>query len=108
MTLFKIGFLTITVLDIVDIMLVTWLFIKLYSYFRGTRAGQMLVGLIFILLSSFVFRAIGMSGMTWIVNQVQTVWVVAFGILFQPELRRLLIYVGTIRLFQRLYFVFGE
>ena len=103
MTLFQIGFLTITVLDIVDILLVTWLFIKLYSYFRGTRAGQMLVGLIIILLSSFVFRAIGMSGMTWIIDQVQTVWVVAFVILFQPELRRLLIYVGTTRFFQRLF-----
>ena len=103
MTLFKIGFLTITILDIVDILLVTWLFIKLYSYFRGTRAGQMLVGLIIILLSSFVFRAIGMSGMTWIVDQVQTDWVVAFVILFQPELRRLLIYVGTTRFFQRLF-----
>ncbi len=103
MTLFKIGFLTITVLDIVHILLVTWLFIKLYTYFRGTRAGQMLVGLIIILLSSFVFRAIGMSGMTWIVDQVQTVWVVAFVILFQPELRRLLIYVGTTRFFQRLF-----
>ena len=103
MTLFKVGFLTITILDIVDILLVTWLFIKLYNYFRGTRAGQMLVGLIIILLSSFIFRAIGMSGMTWIVNQVQTVWVVAFVILFQPELRRLLIYIGTTRFFQRLF-----
>ena len=44
-----------------------------------------------------------MSGMTWIVDQVQTVWVVAFVILFQPELRRLLIYVGTTRFFQRLF-----
>ena len=103
MTLFKVGFLTITVLDIVDILLVTWLFIKLYTYFRGTRAGQMLVGLIIILLSSFVFRAIGMSGMTWIVDQVQTVWVVEFVILFQPELRRLLIYVGTTRFLERLF-----
>ena len=103
MTLFKVGFLTITVLDIVDILLVTWLFIKLYAYFRGTRAGQMLVGIIIILLSSFVFRAIGMSGMTWIVDQVQTVWVVAFVILFQPELRRLMIYVGTTRFLERLF-----
>mgnify|MGYP001224666066 FL=1 len=103
MTLFKVGFLTVTVLDIIDILLVTWLFIKLYTYFRGTRAGQMLVGIIIILLSSFVFRAIGMSGMTWIVDQIQTVWVVAFVILFQPELRRLMIYVGTNPFFQRLF-----
>lgn len=103
MTLFKIGFLAVTVLDVIDILLVTWLFIKLYNYFRGTRAGHMLIGLIIILLSSFLFRAIGMSGMTWIVDQVQTVWVVAFVILFQPELRRLLIYVGTTRFFRKLF-----
>ncbi len=103
MILFKIGFLSITIIDLIDILLVTWLFVKLYNYFKGTRAGQMLLGLIIILISSFVFRAIGMSGMSWIINQIQTVWVVAFVILFQPELRRLLIYVGTSWFFQRLF-----
>ena len=82
MILFKIGFLSISIIDLIDIFLVTWLFIKLYNYFKGTRAGQMLLGLIIILISSFVFRAIGMSGMSWIINQIQTVWVVAFVILF--------------------------
>lgn len=103
MTLVKIGFLTISLVDVLDVILVAWLFVTLYHYFRGTRAGHMLVGLIIILIASFLSRAIGLSGMTWIVDQIQTVWVVAFVILFQPELRRLLIYVGSTRFFQKLF-----
>ena len=52
MTLFKIGFLTITLIDIVDLLLVSWLFYKVYIYFKGTRAGQMLAGLVFLMLAS--------------------------------------------------------
>jgi len=103
MTLFKIGFLTITLIDIVDLLLVSWLFYKVYIYFKGTRAGQMLAGLVFLMLASFLFNAFGLSASSWLVNQFQTVWVVAFVILFQPELRRLLIYVGQTRFFQRIF-----
>ena len=63
----------------------------------------MLAGLIFLMLSSFLFNAFGLSASSWLVNQFQTVWVVAFVILFQPELRRLLIYVGQTRFFQRIF-----
>jgi len=103
MTLFKIGFLTFTLIDLIDIILVTWVFFKVYQYFKETRAGQMLVGLIILLISSFLFNSFGLSAMSWLVNQFQTVWVVAFVILFQPEIRRLLIYVGQTRFFQSIF-----
>ena len=48
MTLFKFGFLTLTLIDVIDIILVTWIFIKVYQYFRETRAGQMLIGLVIL------------------------------------------------------------
>ncbi len=101
--LFKIGFLSVTLIDLVDLILVSWIFYKVYQYFRGTRAGQMLVGLIILLIISFLFNAFGLSASSWLVNQFQTVWVVAFVILFQPELRRLLIYVGQTRFFQKIF-----
>jgi diadenylate cyclase len=103
MVLFKIGFLTITLVDLLDLLIVSWIFYKVYHYFRGTRAGQMLVGLIILLISSFLFNAFGLSATSWLVNQFQTVWVVAFVILFQPEIRRLLIYVGQHRFFRRIF-----
>ena len=103
MILFEIGFLTITLIDLIDLILVSWLFHKIYLYFRGTRAGQMLVGLIILMIGSFIFNAFGFSASSWLVNQFQTVLVVAFVILFQPELRRLLIYVGQTRFFQQIF-----
>tara|TARA_Y100001936_G_scaffold68336_1_gene67379 strand:- start:468 stop:1244 length:777 start_codon:yes stop_codon:yes gene_type:complete len=103
MTLFKLGFLTVTLIDLIDIILVTWVFFKVYQYFKDTRAGQMLIGLVILLISSFIFNSFGLSAMSWLVNQFQTVWVVAFVILFQPEIRRLLIYVGQTRFFQRIF-----
>ena len=103
MTFFKLGFLTVTLIDLIDIILVTWVFFKVYQYFKDTRAGQMLIGLVILLISSFIFNSIGLSAMSWLVNQFQTVWVVAFVILFQPEIRRLLIYIGQTRFFQRIF-----
>ena len=103
MTLFPIGFINVSLIDIIDLILVTWIFYKVYQYFKETRAGQMLIGLIILLISSFLFNAIGFSATSWLVNQFQTVWVVAFVILFQPEIRRLLIYVGQTRFFRSIF-----
>ncbi len=103
MPTFKFGFLTITIIDIIDIVLVTWIFFKVYQYFKETRAGQMLIGLIILLISSFIFNSLDLVAMSWLLNQFQTVWVVAFVILFQPEIRRLLIYVGQTRFFQTIF-----
>lgn len=103
MTIFKVGFLTFSLIDLIDITLVTWVFFKVYQYFKETRAGQMLIGLVILLIFSFLFNSFGLSAMSWLVNQFQTVWVVAFVILFQPEIRRLLIYVGQTRFFQRIF-----
>ena len=105
MKLFNLGFLTVSIIDVIDIMLVTWIFYRVYQYFRETRAGQMLIGLVILLIASFLFNSLGLSAMSWLFNQFQTVWVVAFVILFQPEIRRLLIYVGQTKFFQGIFLV---
>ena len=101
--LFRIGFIKVSLIDIIDIILVTWIFYKVYQYFKETRAGQMLIGLIILLIASFLFNTFGISATSWLINQFQTVWVVAFVILFQPEIRRLLIYVGQTRFFRTIF-----
>ena len=82
MKLFQIGFISVTLVDFIDILLVTWIFYKVYQYFKETRAGQMLIGLVILLIASFLFNSFGLSAMSWLVNQFQTVWVVAFVILY--------------------------
>jgi diadenylate cyclase len=96
--LIRIGFLPITVIDILDIIIVSVLFYQLYEFLKGNIAARMFIGLMVILLISIIGDLFNMSALTWIMSNLKTVWVIAFVIIFQPELRRLLIYLGQSRL----------
>ena len=94
MELFKIGFLTISLTDIIDVALVAVIFYRLYLAVRGTIAVQIFIGLVLILIFSFVAQASSLKSMSWILRTLTDIWVIAFIVLFQPELRRLLVLVG--------------
>lgn len=99
----QIGFLKITILDILDILVISFILYKTYFFLRGSRAAQMFVGLALLLIVSLLTRLLNMSGMTWIFDSLKTVWLVAFVIIFQPELRRMLIFIGQSRIIR--YFI---
>lgn len=103
LVLFQIGFIKVTFFDLLDIFVVSFILYKLYFFIRGSRAAQMFVGLVLILIFSLVTRLFNMSAMTWIFDSLKTVWLIAFVIIFQPELRRMLIFLGQSRLIR--YFV---
>ncbi|MFQ6618901.1 MAG: diadenylate cyclase CdaA [Fidelibacterota bacterium] len=108
MDLFRVGFISITLIDLLDIIAVTFIFYKLYQLLRGSMAAQMMMGLVLILLISFIVQSLNLSGMTWLIKNVETVWVIAFVILFQPELRRILILIGKSRLMSKIFSVEGS
>ncbi|MCB0833946.1 MAG: diadenylate cyclase CdaA [Bacteroidetes bacterium] len=93
-TLFTIWLIPVTWIDLLDIAAVTIIFYRAYLVIQGTTASRMLMGLILILLVSIAVQLLNMSGMIWLVDQIRTVWVIAFVIIFQPELRRLLTFFG--------------
>ncbi|MCH7618581.1 MAG: TIGR00159 family protein [Candidatus Marinimicrobia bacterium] len=107
MELFKVGFLTVTIVDVLDVLVVAFIFYKLYQALSGTRAAQMMVGLAGILMVSVIVQFLNMSGMAWLIESIRTVWVIAFVILFQPELRRILLALGQSRLARKLFQVEG-
>jgi len=107
MTLFKIGFLPVTLVDMLDILVVAFVFYELFMLMRSTRAYQMLIGLLLLFIASFLAQTLRMEGVSWLVSKIQTVWVIAFVILFQPELRRILIHIGQSRII-RLFYKGGE
>jgi len=96
MVLFSIKFVEVTLFDLLDIIIVYTLFYYLFNFFRGTRALQMVVGLGLILLLSFVANILNLQTVSWLMGALRTVWVIAFVIIFQPELRRLLNNIGQI------------
>jgi len=102
MELFRIGFLTISVFDLIDVALVSFIIYRLYMAMRGTIAIQIFLGLLLVLAFSFAAQALNLKAMTWILRTVTDIWVLAFIILFQPELRRLLVLLSrnpVVRLF---------
>ncbi len=103
--LFKIGFLVVNWVDLIDIAVVGYLFYKLYMVMRGTIAVQIFVGLLLIIAGSFIARAINLQALTWILRTLTDIWVIAFIILFQPELRRLLVILGRGKLLSRVFSV---
>lgn len=92
--LFKVGFLSVTLLDIVDIGIVTFLIYKLYQLLRGTIAAQIFLGLVIVLLLSFTAQLVNLKGLSWLLKFITDIWIIAFIILFQPEIRRLLVFVA--------------
>ncbi|HHE46660.1 MAG TPA: TIGR00159 family protein [Bacteroidetes bacterium] len=107
MELFKIGFLPFGFMDLLDILLVTVIFYQVYRIMRGTRATQMFAGLLVILLTGSLAQLLALSGVSWLIQSIGAVWVVAFVILFQPELRRALTRIGELG-FMRTFFRTGS
>ncbi len=92
--LFRIGFLTVTFSDLIDIAIVTFIVYKLYTLLKGTIAAQIFMGLMIVLVLSFVAQAANLKALSWLLKLVTDIWVIAFVILFQPEIRRLLVIVA--------------
>jgi diadenylate cyclase len=94
MEIFRIGFLAVTWMDVLDVLLVTFLFYRLYVAMRGTIAAQIFFGLLLVIAGSFVARAADMKALSWLLKTLTDIWVIALIVLFQPELRRLLLFLG--------------
>lgn len=92
--LFEIGFLRVTLIDVVDVAIVAFVLYRLYAVMRGTIAGQIFIGLLLIAAVSFVSQTLNMKLLSWMLRTVSDIWVIALIILFQPELRRLLLLIG--------------
>jgi diadenylate cyclase len=75
--------------DVLDILLVTSLIYGLLYSLRGTRAVQLLRGLLLVLLVVMVFsRVVPLPTFSAIVSTLLPALVVAVPVVFQPELRR--------------------
>ncbi|EGL16570.1 MULTISPECIES: diadenylate cyclase CdaA [unclassified Paenibacillus] len=94
-------FADISITDIIDISIVSYVVYKLIMLLRGTRAVQLMKGIIVVLVAWALSVAFNLNTLQWIMNQMFTVGLIAIIIIFQPELRRALEQLGRGRLFSR-------
>lgn len=92
--------MSVSLTDVIDIVAVAAIIYSLYRSLRATVAVQILFGLLVLVVLSFVVSSINMKALSWVINSIMSIWLIAFIILFQPELRRLLTEITQTRLFQ--------
>lgn len=88
------AFITIRFLDILDILLVAILLYQVYRLVRGTVAFNLIIGLISVYLFWIVVKALNMELIGTIMGQFIGVGLIALIVVFHPEIRRFLIFIG--------------
>lgn len=89
------GFLDFSLLDFIDIALVAFLLYQLYRLVKGTVAINIFAGVIAIYLLWKLVEALQMELLSEILGQFIGVGVIAILIVFQQELRKFLLFIGT-------------
>lgn len=92
--LFRIGFLEVAWVDLIDIALVSILLYQVYKLIRGSIAVNIFLGILALYFVYLIVRAAQMELLTTILGQFMGVGVLAMIILFQPEIRKFLLVIG--------------
>jgi uncharacterized protein (TIGR00159 family) len=84
-----------TILDLIDIVLVAAILYQLYRLIRGTAALSIFLGIFVVYIFWLVVKALNMELISSMMGQVIGVGVIALIIVFQQEIRRFLLLLGT-------------
>lgn len=84
----------IGVSDIFDILIVAFVSYKILGFIHETRAQQLVKGLLILVAAFFISDILHLYTIHWILKSTMTIGVIALIVVFQPELRRGLEYIG--------------
>lgn len=90
-----------TVANLLDILVVWYIFYRLIMLVRGTKAVQLLKGVVIIIAVKILSWVLQMRMLSFLMDQVISWGVIALVIIFQPEIRRALEHLGRGALFSR-------
>ncbi len=83
------------IMSLLDIVIVVFLFYKLFQILKGTRAWQLTKGIMFLILAMFLSDLLKLNILNYILSSVMTYGVFMLIVIFQPEIRRALEQLGT-------------
>ena len=95
MVLASIGFLQISLADILDILLLGVIIYVAFRWLRGSSAMSIFVAIVSLYLIRVITGAFNMRLMTAILDMILDVGVLAIIVIFQPEIRKFLIRLGN-------------
>lgn len=89
----------ILITDVIEIIILAVIIYELLVWFKNTRAWSLIKGLILVVICVIVAYFCGFTTILWIANKIFSVAIIAFVVIFQPELRRALEQIGTNHVF---------
>ena len=93
----------IGVIDIVQILLLTYFIYKLILWMKNTRSYTLLKGILFVIGFVVVAYLLDMEVIVWMIENLSVVAITALIVVFQPELRRILERMGHSNVFSGLF-----
>ena len=88
-------------INLIDILVIWFLIYELMVLVRGTRAVQLFKGIIIIIVVKLISWYIGLTTVSWVMDQIINWGVIAMVVIFQPEIRRGLEHLGRGTMFTR-------
>lgn len=89
------GFLDLSFIDLLDIILVALIIFVIFRWIRGTSAMSIFVAILSLYVARVIVSALNMRLMSAILGQILDVGIIALIVIFQPEIRRFLITFGS-------------
>ena len=86
---------SITVLDVIEIVIIAFLFYEILVWFKKTRAWALFKGILFILIAVLIAAIFNFTTILWIASKTLSVGIIGIFIIFQPELRKALESLGS-------------
>src|SRR4030042_2001007 len=80
--------------NVVDILIVAFIFYWVFTFLTNTRAIPLLKGIIIIFFVAILSKFLRLDTLDWVIKNITTYLVITVIILFQPELRRLITQFG--------------
>lgn len=84
----------ISIIDAIDILIVAVVIYQLLKLLKQTRAEQLLKGVLLLVLATVLTGLLNLHTINWILKGAVSLGAVAIIVVFQPELRRALEYLG--------------
>ncbi len=97
---FKNIFSGIGITDVIDILIVAFVIYKILGLIKQTRAQQLMKGVLLLVVATFVSGALNLHTINWLLKGTVALGAVAVLVVFQPELRRALEYMGRSKFFK--------
>lgn len=95
------SFINVNWIDVIDVLLVALLIYQLYYLVKGTVAVNILIGIILFYILWLVVKGLNMQLFGSILGKFIDVGFIALLIVFQQELRRFLLFIGTSEIFTK-------